>query len=755
MKSRFIILFLFCSRIVFAQQSAVRGMITSESTGEKLFGVLVMPDGKAGTISDTNGIYKILLPEGSHQIIFKLLGFEPKMENVIVTSSEPKTINILLRPSAKELGVVVVSAGRFEQKLEDVTVSMNVIKPELIQNSNTTNMEDIMGQIPGVNVTDGQMSIRGGSGWSYGAGSRVLVLVDDIPILSGDANDVKWNFIPVENLEQVEVIKGASSALFGSSALNGVMNIRTAYPKETPITKVTLYTGVYDTPKRKELKWWGDNYQMTSGYSIFHSEQFGQNDIVAGANYFNDDGFRQGEDEQRFRINANYRHRFKKISGLAFGLKSNVMQTHMGTFFIWANDSTGALTPLGGMDTSTTTISVGNTTRFSLDPFFNYVKNNGTSHKLNTRYFVTINKNNTSQQSTARFYFGEYQFQKRVKDILTFTLGATDSYTDVSSQLYGNHTGNNFAVFAQSDIKYKKISFSLGARMEKSRLDTADDDFKPVVRTGINYHLLKETYLRASYGQGYRFPSVAEKYISTQISSVKIFPNDSLKPETGWSAELGIMQGIKIVDLKGYIDVAVFQTEYKEMVEFLFGHYGPTVPPTYGFGFQSQNIGDTRIKGIDISLSGTGNVDVIEINLLVGYTYIDPHQTNFDIAADTSRNSLNTNVLKYRYRHLFKGDIECTIKKVSAGLSVRYNSFMQNIDRLFNDGIETLLPSVKSYREKHDTGDTVFDFRISYQMLASLKTAFIVKNLFNHEYVGRPYDMQPPRSFTLQFSLSL
>src|SRR5437762_13035957 len=107
------------------------------------------------------------------------------------------------------------------------------------------------------------------------------------------------------------------------------MNIRTAYPKATPVTKATFFTGVYDTPKRKELKWWGDNYQMTSGYTIFHSEQFGQNDLVAGASYFNDDGYRQGETEERFRMNANYRHRFKKIPGLELGLRTNAMQTHM------------------------------------------------------------------------------------------------------------------------------------------------------------------------------------------------------------------------------------------------------------------------------------------------------------------------------------------------------------------------------------------------------------------------------------------
>jgi len=70
---------------------------------------------------------------------------------------------------------------------------------------------------------------QGGSGYSYGAGSRVLVLVDDLPLLSPDAGDVKWDYLPVENISQVEIIKGASSVLYGSSALNGIINVRTAY----------------------------------------------------------------------------------------------------------------------------------------------------------------------------------------------------------------------------------------------------------------------------------------------------------------------------------------------------------------------------------------------------------------------------------------------------------------------------------------------------------------------------------------------
>ena len=89
-------------------------------------------------------------------------------------------MNIALSPISEQLNTIVVSAGRFEQKIEEITVSMEVIKPSLIENKNTTDIQTAMDQIPGVNITDGQANIRGGSGWSFGAGTRVLVLVDTI-----------------------------------------------------------------------------------------------------------------------------------------------------------------------------------------------------------------------------------------------------------------------------------------------------------------------------------------------------------------------------------------------------------------------------------------------------------------------------------------------------------------------------------------------------------------------------------------------
>ena len=118
---------------------------------------------------------------------------------------------------------IVVSASKRKQKIEEVPVSMEVLRPQLIDHKGITDLEQAVDQTPGVYTMDGQVSIRGGSGFAYGTGSRVLLLWNGMPLLSGYAGDTQWNAIPMEQASQVEVLKGASSVLYGSGALNGII----------------------------------------------------------------------------------------------------------------------------------------------------------------------------------------------------------------------------------------------------------------------------------------------------------------------------------------------------------------------------------------------------------------------------------------------------------------------------------------------------------------------------------------------------
>ena len=87
-----------------------------------------------------------------------------------------------MEPSASQLDQVVVSAGKFEQRVGEVTQSLSVLPPAIVRDKNNVNLEDAIVQVPGVVVVDFDPRIQvPGSGFSFGAGSRVMMLIDDLP----------------------------------------------------------------------------------------------------------------------------------------------------------------------------------------------------------------------------------------------------------------------------------------------------------------------------------------------------------------------------------------------------------------------------------------------------------------------------------------------------------------------------------------------------------------------------------------------
>ena len=666
-----LIIFLIVSGVlnVCAQDARIRGSISDTKTGEPLPYATVSVEGTStGSVADAVGKYDLSLSPGSRMVVFSYLGYAPVRQALILKAGEEKLLDILLAP--EENGMtwkpVVVTAGRFEQALEKTVTSIDILPLKQVESRVENNMESAIEQVPGVTVIDGQANIRGGSGFSYGAGTRVLVLVDDLPMMAGDANDVKWSFIPIEQMEQVEVLKGASSALFGSSALNGVIQMRTAMPGEKPQTQITSFTGIYDDPLDREKKWWSGYGRWINGTTIAHRQKKGALSIIAGMQTFTDNGYREGEEEERHRLNVHLRYNHPDVRGLTTGIAVNSQRSQGGTFLIWLNDTSGALQPATG------TLSSYTSDRVTIDPYVTYSPGKWI-HKLRTRYFYSGNSNNTDQGSFSDFFYGEYLAQRRLFDKVNLTMGTTGSLTKARGDLYSRQTGNNIAVYAQGDGSFGKLTYSMGARMETGSLSGSRLKEQFLFRSGANYELWKGGYLRSSYGQGFRFPSIAERYIRTQVGNISIYPNDSLETERGWSAEAGFRQAIVTRKWRGFADVSYFITEYRDMMEFTFGKWG-TLPtdPFFGLGFKSRNIGNTRITGTEITLAGDGKIGSTGLTILAGYTYINPISTNFDLRTDTLLNSSTENILKYRFRHMFKMDTECSYGRFSAGITARY-----------------------------------------------------------------------------------
>jgi iron complex outermembrane receptor protein len=734
---------------VHSQNAEIKGRVADASDNGPLAGVNILVDSSGLAATDENGRFSISVSPGRHVIAFRFIGYDQYELVIEAAAGEVYTRDAKLHPQMVQLNTAVISASKYEQRISDVTVSMEVIKPGFIESQGTRQLDEVLRLLPGVDVMDDQASIRGGSGYSYGAGSRVMLLVDDLPMLTGDVNDVKWNYIPVELIGQVEVIKGASSALYGSSALNGVISVRTATPSDIPETNVNLSGGFYTYPSRNELSYWWDRVPFFGGLKMSHLRKEGPFDISIGVNAYGDEGYRTDNYQRYGRFTAGLRYSPKNIKGLSAGFHTSLQLQNTSDFLIWTDADSGAWVQ------DSVSVSPTNGTRFNIDPYITYFDKRDGEHQLKTRYFLNKNEfpDDPDKRNGSGYLFGEYQYLRKFRNDMHWTIGTAASYTNGDSELYGDHTGTTLAFFTQFDRRFfDRLSVSLGLRWEQYTLDDTDKESEPVLRAGVNYRAGKASYFRASFGQGYRYPSMAEKYTATSLGSLNIFPNPELTPETGWSAEAGIRQGYRFGNWGGYIDIAGFWTEYQDMMEFIFDLYLPdsnTIPTLDNLGFKSLNIGAAKITGIDITLSGQGKAGPVILNYFAGYTYMNP----LDLSADT----LDDPILKYRYRHSAKGDVEMMINKYNAGLTITYQSFIERIDEAFEMTIlgQEFFPGLKEYREENDKGSVVVDLRAGWQITPSSGINLNIKNIFNREYMGRPGDIQPPRNISLQYILKI
>lgn len=771
----------------------LKGVVTDASNNESIIGAAIydLSDITHGVVSDINGNYVLHLNQGKHTIICSFVSMKPDTLVVFIDSAKVVVHNFLLKPVTTQLQTMVVSAGKYEQKLSEITVSMEVIKPGLIENKNAINIKGVLEQAPGLNILDGEPQIRGGSGFNFGIGSRVAILIDGLPALAGDGGRPEWNFIPLENVEQIEIIKGASSVTYGSSALSGSINIRTAYPKDKPITKMSVSTGMYDAPSIENAKWWKGIANFSSA-NFLHSEKFGQMDFVIGGmgiydhNFIgppsyhpgfgavNDTTIKENQvGEKTGRLNFNLRYRPKNFTQLNYGINGNFMKSTNNLSLIWDNDTSGLYRAFPN------TMTLQNQTIFYLDPFINYFSKNGFKHSLRTRYFYsenTFEKREEATTNNANVFYCEYQLTKQLKNKLNITGGLimnqtyAHSGTPYKNQLQLNHL-QNFAVYAQLDKKvWKVLNLSLGFRDEFFIMNKEKPVTQPIFRSGLNLQLAEATFLRASFGQGYRFPSITEKYMRSDIGGISIYPNPQLIAESSWNAEIGLKQGFKINNFTGALDVAFFWQEYSNTIEFTFGvwdkHKDIYGDDSLATGFKYINTGATRVRGFEISLPAEGQITKdIKLSVLADYTYVLPQSVNpaevFIIDSTPQPMSYNfsstdtkNNVLKYRFQHIAKIDFQLTYKQFSIGGDVRYYSNMQNIDKIFYLFEPQMNSGIEKYRNEHNDGTVIYDARIGVDVTTYFKLAFVVNNVLNSSYSLRPLKIESPRTFALRLSFN-
>ena len=133
-----------------AQSGVIAGKVRDSSGGDPLVAATVQCAGE-GTFTDYQGVFQIEVPVGTHSVTISYVGYEPKSLEVSVPVDTLK-LEISLDPTLSMLREVTVTAGKFEQSLGETTASIEVLKPALLEQTNTTSIDEVLGKVPGVSI---------------------------------------------------------------------------------------------------------------------------------------------------------------------------------------------------------------------------------------------------------------------------------------------------------------------------------------------------------------------------------------------------------------------------------------------------------------------------------------------------------------------------------------------------------------------------------------------------------------------------
>lgn len=689
------------------QVFVVKGTVISADTKKPLPGANVIVSGTVfGTITDTDGRFVLdRLPAGTYQIKATMMGYKAQTQSVRVNSEQIPRLEFKLPETVIETPALVVTASKRRQSIQDSPSSLAVVTSKDMERLNEGYLDQALRNAPGVHFTVQNVNIRGSSGFSRGAGSRVLLLVDGIPMMPGDSGDIKWDVIPTSQVKQVEIVKGAGSALYGSYALGGIINVITKEPTDKNETTIRMAAGIHDKPYWEEWRW-TDRTLHFSQVDVSHTHNWNKLNLLLSANRRQDTGFSQNAHYQTWGALSKIRYSFSPQTYLV--LNGRWTYRKAGEVILWRNQHDALTIPPESLGQGT------NSSKVNFNTIFRKVVTPKFAYKVQTAYlrnwWKTVFPDHVDE-STGNNWRTEVQFDLSPSDKHSVTFGSEFILDRVDASIFGDHDGRGWAVYLQDEYRiFKPFSVTAGVRYDRFQIDQDISDYEWSPKLGLVYRPTMLTSVRASAGHGFRAPTMAEMFTSTIVSGFRVVPNPDLTAERSWSYEMGLNQ---VLSQNIFFDLAVFRTDYWDLIE---GQ--PDETNTIRF----DNLTRARISGAEVSLRTRWWQRILGID--VSYTYMQP------------RNITLNKALAYRPEHL-----------LTLSLSLNYGPFGLNADYRYNSRIEEVL----LYADDDRVAKKMADARLSYDW-KSYQFSFDVDNIFNYNYVPVERNIAPIRKFMLTLS---
>ncbi|NIR49367.1 TonB-dependent receptor [candidate division KSB1 bacterium] len=697
-----------------SQTGTISGTVIDAKTGEPLPGVNVLiKDTVLGSSTNMAGEFRITnLRPGEYTVVASMIGYRIKeRENVRVSPDVPVILQFELKESYVEMSPVVVTASRKSKSLAETPNSVSVVSSTDIRKRHSFDVRDALKYAPGVSFIGNQVNIRGTTGFSRGAGSRVLLLTDGVPTMPGDSGDIKWDVVPYMAVEKVEVVKGAASALYGSSAIGGVLNIITKDPSSDPKLSVRTSGGIYDISSLENVSPHDDNL-FTDQQDVFFSNTIGDLGFVVSAGRRHSRGYR--ENGQFLRWNVFGKTNYKFSTSVNLTLTGSYASDDHGEALLWqqylGEPPQPLRVPVG--EEKNTILS----TKLFLNTTFSQLLHQNFAHKIRASFYRNRFDNDfvdNQDFSLSKRYRGEYQADVEPSVHHSITFGVDGTYDEVAGSFFGTRDAYILATYLQDEFKISdRFTLSGGVRFDYSNVDSGRTESQVSPKFGLIYRLGETTTLKASVGKGFRAPSIAELFTSTSASGFQVIPNPDIKAESSWSAEVGLNTIIKNHVL---LNIAVYQERYFDFInpQFEFEDNRPVI--------RFRNVQDARIRGIEINVTTSWFNSAL--NTVVSYIYVDPRDLDTDA------------LLTYRPQHL-----------LTASLTWRPDIFEFGVDFRFASRLKE--EQVEVFPEDPRVATKVFDARAGVA-LRNFTVMLNVENLTQYRYTQVERNLEPLRQFSL------
>jgi len=566
--------------------------------------------------------------------------------------------------------ILITSATKSEQKLQDITSNINIITKEEIEERHYTSVAEALNTIPGINI-----STTGGLGQQTSVflrgmdSHRTLVLIDGIRYndITSPAGSANLEHLMINDIERIEVIKGAQSSIWGADASAGVINIITKSAKEGTYASANIGYGRYDTKiARADISHKNQRFDAKLGITRVDTDGFSaMTPKGKKPSKYEDDGYEN--------TTANVKLGFNFDEANRVFASYEIIDTKLD---------------IDGYDDIT----------FDPDPT-NKDRAKSKNHLANITYEnrneITITKLYTNYSSMKRTSTNKLtpDYKGVVKEYGVNTgieyLGSSNLTIGLDFKKFENKKDtvddyNNKGVFISNTNKFfnDKTIFTQALRYDKY----SDFDNKTTGKIGVKQYIIDKLNISANYGTGYNVPTIYQLYFKDNWGNSG---NKDLNPEKTKSYDIEI-------EYNGF-SITYFNTRVKNMIDW------ETNPLTWS-GTYSNIEGTSKIKGVEIAYKNSITSDI----------FLNLHYTNLSAKNDKDQ------YLARRAKNKF-------------GFAVDYYGLKDFHFNINGEYIGTRYDKVDKQGAKTGNY-TVWNAVANYEINKNLSTYVKLDNIFNKNY---------------------